>query len=86
MKVALTVPLLPSVTVASPIEAVGATSSSVIVAAPCVSAPSVPLSTVVRLTKNCSFPSGLPSPLTSTEIVPVVLPGLIVIVWLNADS
>ena len=74
MKVALTVPALPSVTVTSSIESVGSGSSSVIVPTPWPSA-IVAFVGFERLTKNVSFASSSRSPLTSTVTVFVVWPG-----------
>ena len=66
-------PASPSVTVASPIDTVGAVSSSVIVPTPCAS-PSVAFEGALRLRKKLSFGSSSRSPFTSTVTVCVVSP------------
>ena len=65
MKVAATVPVLPSVTATSAIESPGSGSSSVIVPTPCAS-PTVALTGLERLMKKVSLVSSSVSPLTST--------------------
>ena len=75
MKIALTVPALPSVTVTSLIEMVGAASSSVIVPMPWPSR-MVALVGLVRFTKKVSLISSSRSPWTWTVKVCVVTPGL----------
>ena len=65
VKVAVTVPVLPSVTVTSLIESVGSGSSSVMVPTPWPSA-IVALIGLVRLTKKVSLASSSRSPLTRT--------------------
>ena len=74
MNVALTVPVLPSVTVTSLIESDGVASSSVIVPMPCASVTRAPTA-LERFTANVSSPSSRTSPFTVTVIVFVVSPG-----------
>ena len=73
MKVAATVPELPSVTVTSLTDSAGSASSSVIVPMPCAST-IVALPAFVRLTVNVSFGSSRKSPLTMTVTCFVVSP------------
>jgi hypothetical protein len=75
VKVAFTVPALPSVTVTSLMEILG--SSSRMVPIPWPSAITA-LVALLRLTKKVSFGSPRRSPLTSTVIVPLVWPAGIV--------
>ena len=74
MKVAVTVPVFPSVTVLLPIETVGTGSSSVIVPTPVPSA-IVALTGFESSTVNVSLSSSSVSPFTSTGSVSVVSPG-----------
>ena len=75
MKVALTLPPLPSVTVTLLIEMVGSESLSLTVPRPCPSA-MVTFDGFERLSVNVSFASSSRSPLTSTVTVFVVSPGV----------
>jgi hypothetical protein len=74
LKLALTVPVFPSVTVTLPTETVGGGSSSVIVPTPVPSA-MVTLTASDRLTVKVSSISSSVSPLTRTVAVFVVWPG-----------
>ena len=75
MKVAATVPLLPSLTVTSLTATAGSGSLSVIVPSPSPS-PIVAFDGFERLTKNVSFASSSRSPLTCTVTVFAVCPGV----------
>ncbi len=73
LKLAVTVPVSPSVTVTSPIATEGSESSSVIVPSPCASSIDA-FKALDRLRKKFSSFSSSASPLTSTVTVFVVSP------------
>lgn len=82
MKVAVVVPLLPSLTLTSSIDRAGCASSLTIVPRPCPSLTVAPV-TLLTLTKNVSSGSASVSPLTSTVKV-ALLPAGMVLVRLEA--